>query len=58
MLNYITWTVDPVLFSFGPLSVRWYGLMWAIGFLIGYSVISKVYKNEGISEEDTEKLFM
>lgn len=58
MLNYITWTVDPVLFSFGPLSVRWYGLMWAIGFLIGYSIISRVYKNEGISEEDTEKLFM
>jgi phosphatidylglycerol---prolipoprotein diacylglyceryl transferase len=27
--------VDPVAFSLGPLSVRWYGLMYLAGFLIG-----------------------
>lgn len=25
--------IDPVLFSIGPLSVRWYGLMYLFGFL-------------------------
>jgi phosphatidylglycerol:prolipoprotein diacylglycerol transferase len=25
--------IDPVLFSVGPLSVRWYGLMYLVGFL-------------------------
>lgn len=58
MLNFITWTVNPVLFSVGPISVRWYGLMWAIGFLVGYWIVSKVYAREGISEEKTERLFM
>lgn len=25
--------IDPVLFSIGPLAVRWYGLMYLVGFL-------------------------
>ena len=24
--------IDPIIFSIGPLSVRWYGLMYLIGF--------------------------
>ncbi len=58
MLDFIHWTVDPVLFSFGPVSVRWYGLMWAIGFLVGYWIVTKVYEREGIAEEISEKVFM
>jgi phosphatidylglycerol---prolipoprotein diacylglyceryl transferase len=30
---------DPVLFSIGPLQVRWYGLMYVIGFLIGGQIL-------------------
>ncbi len=64
MLDFITWTVDPDLFSIGPfgpigpLTVRWYGLMWAIGFLIGYQIVLKVYERESIPEEQSEMLFM
>ncbi len=58
MLDYIVWTVDPILFSLGPISVRWYGLMWALGFLVGFWIISKVYQREGIPEEQTEKVFI
>ncbi|MBA4394982.1 MAG: prolipoprotein diacylglyceryl transferase, partial [Desulfobacca sp.] len=25
--------IDPVLVAFGPLQVRWYGLMYLLGFL-------------------------
>ncbi len=32
MLNFVYWNADPILFSLGPISVRWYGLMFAIGF--------------------------
>ena len=32
----VTWTVDPVLFSLGPVSVRWYCLMFVVGFFVGY----------------------
>lgn len=30
---------DPVIFRIGPLAVRWYGLMYLVGFLLGYSVL-------------------
>ncbi|KIX14242.1 prolipoprotein diacylglyceryl transferase [Dethiosulfatarculus sandiegensis] len=36
--------IDPVLISFGPIAVRWYGLMYVLGFLGGYLVISNRLK--------------
>lgn len=27
--------IDPVIFSLGPVQVRWYGLMYVLGFLLG-----------------------
>jgi len=31
--------IDPVIFSIGPLSVRWYGLMYLLGFMAAYGLI-------------------
>ncbi|MDE5811988.1 MAG: prolipoprotein diacylglyceryl transferase [Muribaculaceae bacterium] len=50
MLNFITWNADPTLFHLGPLTVRWYGLMFAIGFLIGYKIVERMFKHEGAPE--------
>ena len=58
ILNYITWTVDPVLFSIGSLSVRWYGLMWALGFLLGYFIMRNIYRREKINDEWMDKLLI
>ncbi len=33
---------DPVIFSLGPLQVRWYGLMYVLGFLIGAKILFKL----------------
>jgi len=35
----ITVNFDPVIFSVGPLQVRWYGLMYVVGFLIGQQLL-------------------
>lgn len=51
MLSAIVWNVDPVLFSVGPLSIRWYGLMFAIGFIVGYELVSRMFKHEGAPEK-------
>ncbi|MGB5687532.1 MAG: prolipoprotein diacylglyceryl transferase [Candidatus Electrothrix sp.] len=32
--------IDPILFSLGPFHVRWYGLMYIIGFLACYLLVS------------------
>lgn len=39
MLNYPQ--IDPIIFSVGPLAVRWYGLMYVIGFVAGWALARK-----------------
>ena len=34
------WNVDPILFSLGPLTIRWYGLMFSMVFLFGYYMLA------------------
>lgn len=58
LLNYITWNVDPVLFSIGNLSVRWYGLLWALGFLIGYFIMQRIYRREKMTDDSLDKLLI
>ncbi|MCA1765357.1 MAG: prolipoprotein diacylglyceryl transferase [Desulfobulbaceae bacterium] len=33
--------IDPVIFSLGPLQVRWYGLMYILGFAAVYLLVSR-----------------
>lgn len=49
MLNYIVWAADPDIISH-PITIRWYGLMFAIGFLIGYNIVARMFKHEGAPE--------
>ena len=58
MLQYIVWDVDPVCFSLGPLTVRWYGVMWALGIWLVLFIMGKIYKKEQIAEPLLDKLFM
>ena len=58
ILNYITWNVDPVALSLGPLQVRWYGICWAVGFLLGYLLMGKVYKKEKMPEGSLDMLLV
>lgn len=51
MLNYIVWNADPVLLDLGFLQIRWYGLMFAVGFWIGFNIVAKMFKHEGAPEK-------
>lgn len=58
ILNSINWNVDPEIFSLGPIHVRYYGLLFAMGFMLGYYIIERMFKSEGIQQEWLDKLFM
>ncbi|MEG1586919.1 MAG: prolipoprotein diacylglyceryl transferase [Bacteroidales bacterium] len=58
LLNFITWTASPVLFSLGPIEIRWYSLMFIIGFWIGFKIEENMFKREGIPPVWLDKLFM
>ncbi len=51
MLNFISWDMDPAIFSIGPIEIRYYGLMWASSFWLGYLLLKKIYILEGVKEE-------
>jgi prolipoprotein diacylglyceryl transferase len=56
LFNYILWNVSPEIFALGQLHVRWYGLLFALGFLLGQQILIRIYKQEGKSEKHVETL--
>jgi phosphatidylglycerol:prolipoprotein diacylglycerol transferase len=36
------WGIDPVLLNLGPLQVRWYGLMYVCGFVLGGWILGRL----------------
>ena len=58
LLNYITWNVDPVLIHLGALQIRWYGLLWALGFFIGYFIMRRIYRREKMTDDSLDKLLI
>ncbi len=55
-MNYITWDINPILVSLGPLKVHWYGLLFALGFIIGFQIMQWIFKREQKNIEDLDKL--
>ncbi|HAT03520.1 MAG TPA: prolipoprotein diacylglyceryl transferase [Candidatus Magasanikbacteria bacterium] len=47
----LTNTIDPILLSAGPITVRWYGLFLALGVLSSILVYQKLFKKEGYKVE-------
>lgn len=52
----ILWDVEPELVHLGPLSVRYYGLCWAVGILLGYWLLNVFAKREGIPTRVVDKM--
>jgi phosphatidylglycerol---prolipoprotein diacylglyceryl transferase len=60
VLQYITWNADPEIFSIGSFALRWYGLLFASGFYVGYLIMRKFFKIEKIPQKllDTLAIYM
>jgi phosphatidylglycerol---prolipoprotein diacylglyceryl transferase len=52
----ITWDVSPELIRIGNFSIRWYGMLFALGFLIGYFFFQHVFKKENVPLHLIDKL--
>lgn len=52
----IEWNVSPEIISIGPLSIRWYGLLFALSFLIGFQIMISIFKREHKPEKDLNDL--
>jgi phosphatidylglycerol---prolipoprotein diacylglyceryl transferase len=56
LFNYVIWNASPEIFSFGWFSLRWYGLLFAAGFLVSQQVLYYIFRKEGKPESDVDTL--
>jgi len=53
---YVIWDVDPEIVNIFNFSIRWYGVLFALAFLVSYYIFSKFFKQENIPIEKLDKL--
>lgn len=58
LLSAIVWDVDSTIITIGSFELRWYGLCFAAGFLIGYQIMDRVFKFENKPEKDLDSLLL
>ena len=58
MFASIVWDVDPTIFEIAGREIRWYGLMWGLGFILAYKYAEWLFKREKYPEEWVDKLFV
>jgi phosphatidylglycerol---prolipoprotein diacylglyceryl transferase len=54
----LVWNVDPDIFSLGAFHLRWYGLFFALGFFLGYLIMTQFYRREERPLENLSDLFL
>lgn len=52
----IYWDVSPDIVTIGPITIRWYGLLFALSFIIGYQIMLMIFNKENRSEKDLNDL--
>ena len=57
-MHYFVWSTNPIAFSFGPLHVFWYGILFASAILLGLEFMKWAFKLEGKDESVIEPLFL
>ncbi len=56
ILAYIDWNISPEIFRIGTLAPRWYGLLFASGFVVGYFIMQRIFKIEGKTKKSLDSL--
>jgi phosphatidylglycerol:prolipoprotein diacylglycerol transferase len=56
MIDFIIWNSSPEIFSIGPFALRWYGLLFALGFLVTQQILYYIHKKEGKPDRDVDTL--
>lgn len=54
----IHWNVSPILLQIGPLALRWYGLLFALGFILGLRVMEWAFRRDGLSTKYLDTLLI
>ena len=56
VLTSVIWDVQPEIISIGQFAVRWYGLLFASGFVFGYFIMGNIFKKEKVPQKMLDTL--
>ena len=56
MFATITWSISPEIIALGPISIRWYGLLFASSFIIGFKIMEWIFQKENKPLDDLNDL--
>ena len=45
---FVNWAVSPEIIAIGPISLRWYSLLFVSGFILGWFIFKWFFKREGL----------
>jgi phosphatidylglycerol:prolipoprotein diacylglycerol transferase len=48
-LAYLVWNPDPIIAHIGPFLLRWYGILFALGFVISTPVFNHIFRSEKVA---------
>lgn len=57
-INAFEWSASPILLNLGILQIRWYGLLFALGFVVGYQIMYWAFIREKKDLKHLETLTM
>ncbi len=57
-MTHFVWDPNPVLLDLGPLQLRWYGLLFTAGFIIGYYLMAWMYRRENRDVKQLDRLLI
>jgi len=58
MLLAIHWGPDPIITNIGSFALRWYSLLFATGFIIGFFILRKKFLEEKVSLDVLDKMLL
>lgn len=48
MLSFFEWNVNPQIIDLGFIELRWYSLLFLTGFILGYWILSRIFRKEDV----------
>ncbi|MGG5578762.1 prolipoprotein diacylglyceryl transferase [Myroides sp. C15-4] len=57
-ISLATWNVDPEIFRIGDFAIRYYGVLFAVGMILSYQFMKRIFTNEQIALKYLDKLLI
>lgn len=57
-MDYMIWSVNPNLISMGGITIRWYGVLFALSFIMAIKIMEWVFKRENKNIEEVDSLLI